>query len=131
VHAGDRTAEHSLYGVCYQGVFDRYYEVDVLQILFEPPPDAPVLGDVGNAVILVPGLGFDRRGARLGTGMGYYDRSLPAHPHLKRIGVTLDALIVDSIPTDPWDVPMEAIVTERELLIVGKAGVQSGDSSWT
>jgi 5-formyltetrahydrofolate cyclo-ligase len=99
----------------------------------EPPPDAPALpSDVAGAVIIVPGLGFDRTGARLGTGKGYYDRSLPAYGTLRRIGLAMDALVVDALPTDPWDVPMDVVVTERDLLApdaVGRRG--AGDSSWT
>jgi 5-formyltetrahydrofolate cyclo-ligase len=98
----------------------------------EPPADATALShDVAAAVVMVPGLGFDRAGARLGTGKGYYDRTLPAYGSLRRVGLAMDAMIVEAVPTDPWDVPMHVVVTERDLLVpavVGGPGI--GDFSW-
>ncbi len=95
----------------------------------EPAADATALaGDAAAAIILVPGLAFDRRGARLGTGKGYYDRALPKHPSALRIGLALEAFVVDRVPDDPWDVAMDAIATERQFLIVGpRADVHPGD----
>jgi 5-formyltetrahydrofolate cyclo-ligase len=65
-------------------------------------------------VVLVPGLGWDRRGARLGRGAGYYDRLL-ADPDRRAFacGVFFAAQEFERLPTDPWDVPLDAIVTER------------------
>ena len=63
-------------------------------------------------VILVPALAFDRQGFRLGFGGGYYDRFLPAlscSPLL--IGPAYAFQIVDSIPVEPWDRPVEMIAT--------------------
>jgi 5-formyltetrahydrofolate cyclo-ligase len=99
----------------------------------EPPASAPALAsDADAVVVVVPGLGFDRRGGRLGTGKGYYDRMLPGWPQATRIGLCLDVCLVDRLPTDPWDVPMHVVVTERELLAVDAAvGVPPGDSRWT
>jgi 5-formyltetrahydrofolate cyclo-ligase len=98
----------------------------------EPSADAPALrADVENAVAMVPGLGFDRAGARLGSGKGYYDRSLPAFGSLRRIGLAMDAMVVDALPTDPWDVPMHVVVTERDLLLPAVVGGPSaGDLQW-
>jgi 5-formyltetrahydrofolate cyclo-ligase len=72
------------------------------------------------AVILLPLLGFTRFGQRLGMGGGYYDRSLafrrqqPAPPILIGVGYGFQEL--SAIPTDPWDVALDAVATERELL---------------
>ena len=77
------------------------------------PPVDP--GDVG--VVLVPGLAFDRRGGRLGRGGGYYDRFLPSLPRdAALVGVVPEHLVVDAVPTDPHDVPMTHLVTERGVL---------------
>ena len=99
----------------------------------EPPETAPVLASSADGlIVLVPGLGFDRQGGRLGTGKGYYDRTLPGWPQATRIGLCLDASLLDRLPTDPWDVPMHVVVTERELLAVDAAvGAPPGDSRWT
>ncbi len=66
--------------------------------------------------ILVPGVAFSRAGARIGYGKGYYDRYLAAHEELFPIGICFEAQLVDVIPAEPCDRPMEQIVTERETL---------------
>ena len=73
-------------------------------------------------VVLVPLLGFDRQGTRLGAGGGYYDRSFaflrsvprPARPLL--IGVGYDFQEVDVLLPAPWDVSMDLVVTDARTL---------------
>lgn len=65
-------------------------------------------------VILMPLLGFDKHGTRLGYGGGYYDRTLAALPKRPRlIGFAFALQEVDHIPRDGHDVPLDAIVTEQ------------------
>lgn len=79
----------------------------------QPAPDAPVVPLHDVAVVLVPGLAFDRRGHRLGHGLGYYDRFLARLPDTAwRVGVVPAALVVDELPADDHDVPMTHLVTE-------------------
>jgi 5-formyltetrahydrofolate cyclo-ligase len=69
------------------------------------------------AAVLVPGQAFDERGQRLGRGAGVYDRflaSLP--PSVLRVAMSPEALIVPQLPTDPHDVPMHFVVTERRVI---------------
>ena len=75
-------------------------------------------------LILVPGVGFDRQGNRLGFGRGYYDRLLrplreePLSAETKKtllIGLAFECQLVDQLPIDPHDVAMDAIVTERAV----------------
>lgn len=83
----------------------------------------PVTDGVGGAVrvalsqvagVLVPGLGFDKQGVRLGQGQGFYDRTLQGYLGLK-IGVTCEALIVDQLPSESTDVCMDYLVTEKKI----------------
>lgn len=68
----------------------------------------------GIELALVPGLAFDVRGARLGFGMGYYDRLLGVlDQDAPRVGVAPSALIVPELPSEEHDVPMTHIVTEN------------------
>ena len=67
-------------------------------------------------IILTPLVGFDRSGARLGQGAAHYDRAFAAHPTAWRIGVAFACQEVTSLPTDPWDVPLQAIATEQEWI---------------
>ena len=64
---------------------------------------------------LIPGLGFDRKGARLGRGKGYYDRTLRKAPG-EKVALAFSEQVVDfDLPCDPWDVWMDALVTEKEV----------------
>jgi len=84
-------------------------------------PDALVAADALD-VVLVPLLGFDRRGYRLGFGGGFYDRTFrflndctrPAQPILIGIGYALQE--VAAIDAEAWDVRLDYVVTERELV---------------
>jgi 5-formyltetrahydrofolate cyclo-ligase len=65
--------------------------------------------------VLVPGLAFSARdGSRLGRGKGYYDRTLAsADAACRRIGVCFACQMRETVPHEPHDVPVQAIVTER------------------
>ena len=65
-------------------------------------------------LILVPALGVDRKGHRIGFGKGHYDRFL-AQLNPKTcitMGVVYDACLRDALPQDPWDVPLQYICTQ-------------------
>jgi len=74
-------------------------------------------------IVLMPLLAFDRQGNRLGMGGGFYDRSLAfrrSRRHWTRprlIGVAHAIQEHPSLPRQPWDVPLDAILTERELIL--------------
>ena len=84
--------------------------------VLEPAGGEPLPPEALDAVV-VPALAFDRRGFRLGQGKGYYDRFLKrlARDALT-VGFVPEALVLDELPTDPWDVPVRAIVTEAGVL---------------
>lgn len=67
---------------------------------------------------IIPGMAFTREGLRMGRGRGFYDRLLP-RLKCRRIGVCFDCQIVESLPLDPWDVPLDGVVAAID-------GVQSG-----
>jgi len=84
----------------------------------EPDADAcPVVGVAAVDAALVPGLAWDRAGHRLGRGGGYYDRLL-GHPAWRafRCGLFFAAQEVPPLPADEWDSPLDAVLTEREIL---------------
>ncbi len=65
-------------------------------------------------VVLMPLLGFDNLGTRLGYGGGYYDRTLAQMKKRPRlIGLAFAAQELRDIPREPHDVPLDAIVTEE------------------
>lgn len=71
-------------------------------------------------VILMPLVGFDKQGNRLGMGGGYYDRTLAFTQHANKkpvlIGIAHDLQEVNALPTASWDIPLDAIVTPTRIL---------------
>jgi 5-formyltetrahydrofolate cyclo-ligase len=67
-------------------------------------------------VILVPLVAFDRRCARLGQGAGHYDRALSLLDQAVTIGVAWSIQETDYVPTDPWDIPLNYMLTEKEWI---------------
>lgn len=65
--------------------------------------------------ILVPGLAFDRHGNRLGRGGGHYDRLLAQTPNALLIAPAFEDQIVDQLPTEKHDVPVDIIVTGNKF----------------
>jgi 5-formyltetrahydrofolate cyclo-ligase len=67
-------------------------------------------------LLITPGLLFDRKGYRLGYGKGYFDRFLAKLTQEKQYcqlaGAVPLALLQDSLPHDPWDIPMHFIISE-------------------
>jgi 5-formyltetrahydrofolate cyclo-ligase len=72
-------------------------------------------------VLFMPLVAFDARGNRLGMGGGFYDASLGylrhrrfwRKPHL--IGVAYEFQKVEVLPSEPWDIPLDAVLTDRAL----------------
>lgn len=73
------------------------------------PQNEPYMGDFD--LIIVPGVAFDRNGNRLGRGKGYYDRFLCHHLDVKRIGICFDFQLVDEVPSEPFDIRMDEVIT--------------------
>jgi 5-formyltetrahydrofolate cyclo-ligase len=78
----------------------------------------PVSSDetISPDLILSPLLGFDRAFNRLGQGGGDYDRAFARHPEALRIGIAWSVQQIDVLPTEPWDMPLDAVLTEREWI---------------
>jgi len=74
------------------------------------------------SLVLVPLLGFDRRGGRLGAGAGYYDRSFAflnsplRMPQPRLVGVGFSFQEIPAFAAQPWDVALDFVATERELI---------------
>ena len=67
-------------------------------------------------LVLLPGLGFDCKGRRLGQGGGFYDRFLSQDLQIMRLGIAFDLQVVDSLPYESHDVDCQAILTEKGLI---------------
>ena len=103
---------------------------DVLPVSYAPgDPVAPtgfgaMEPSAGRAVepervdaVIVPGVAFDRRGARVGYGGGYYDRFLArTRPGVPAIAIAFGLQVVEGVPEGRGDRRLDAIVTEEEVI---------------
>ncbi len=82
----------------------------------QPARNAP---QVEPDVLLVPLVAADLHRNRLGQGKGHYDRALSAlsaQKPIRAIGLAWDVQIVDRLPADSWDVPLDLVVTPTRIL---------------
>jgi 5-formyltetrahydrofolate cyclo-ligase len=78
--------------------------------LQQPPASAVVCKP---DIVLVPLVAFDSRLMRLGQGAGHYDRALSVLTNAYAVGIAWSIQQAPALPTDPWDVPLNAILTEK------------------
>ncbi|NLT12207.1 MAG: 5-formyltetrahydrofolate cyclo-ligase [Clostridiaceae bacterium] len=115
--------------VCGQQLIFRAYDPKIplcrgsLGIL-EPSDSLREISPVEMDVVLVPGVAFDIHGHRLGRGKGYYDRyfnSIPPDSRPLLVGVCHDFQLIDYVPTQSGDFPMDIVVTpDRFIDISGR-----------
>ncbi len=67
--------------------------------------------------IIVPGAVFGRNFHRIGYGKGYYDKFLPLAKNAVKIGICYDSFLKDKVEAENFDVPLDMIVTEKEVLL--------------
>jgi 5-formyltetrahydrofolate cyclo-ligase len=100
--------------------------------VLEPGPRSEAASLAQDAIVLVPGLAFDRLGGRLGRGAGYYDRALTkvrrTRTRVTLIGVAFSLQIIDRVPMTRDDVGLDGLLTEEGLtwVSVGDPGA-NGD----
>ena len=104
-------------------VAQRIHSFDELRLsefgILAPPPGEAFRGAID--VCICPGIAFSENGDRLGSGRGYYDRYLSAHPPRITIGLAFECQIVKDLPVEPHDRPMDWIITERRIIHVDRA----------
>lgn len=66
-------------------------------------------------VLFVPLVGVTPDGVRLGQGGGHYDRWLAAHPGRMAIGLAWDVQVIESLPSEPHDIALDAVVTPTRI----------------
>lgn len=90
--------------------------------ILEPKPELRSLPakqvDVKSLnLVMVPGVAFDRRGARMGHGKGYYDKLLEhARADAPLVALAFECQLFPEIPTQAHDVFMDKIITENEII---------------
>ncbi|HMP01090.1 MAG TPA: 5-formyltetrahydrofolate cyclo-ligase [Gemmatales bacterium] len=90
--------------------------------ILEPQPElrqvpAKVLQPEELDLVMVPGVAFDERLARMGHGFGYYDKLLHRlRPGVLRVALAFECQFFPEIPVQPHDIFMDAVVTESRVL---------------
>ncbi len=77
--------------------------------ILEPTADGPI-GDDKDALVLMPGLAFDRAGHRIGYGGGFYDKFLAEEPGHPTVALCYDFQVFERIETEEHDIPAELVL---------------------
>ncbi|MCM1440335.1 MAG: 5-formyltetrahydrofolate cyclo-ligase [Roseburia sp.] len=85
----------------------------------EEPQGDNIIDPESIDLIIVPGVAYDRKGGRLGRGKGFYDRLL-SETKATKIGVGYEFQLFDEIPQESHDVRMDAVITQRNTIIIRK-----------
>lgn len=75
----------------------------------EPVADEPVANDP-TALVLMPGLAFDRQGNRMGYGGGFYDKFLNQEPDHPTVALCYEFQMCEALPTEEFDVPVDLVL---------------------
>ena len=75
----------------------------------EPLGDEPVADDP-TALVLMPGLAFDKEGHRIGYGGGFYDRFLAAEPDHPTLALCYDFQMLPKVETEEFDIPVDFVI---------------------
>jgi len=67
-------------------------------------------------LIIIPGIAFDLQGNRIGYGKGYYDRLLSSRKAKYIIGLAYEAQVINEIPNNDHDIPVNIIITEKRTI---------------
>ncbi len=86
--------------------------------ILAPSATAPIPAlDATNTLCLTPALAYDKTGNRLGYGGGYYDRFFAQNPTIERIGLIPSRFLIEQIPTESTDFPVDYVLTEHDALV--------------
>ena len=75
----------------------------------EPIGDEPVAEDE-TALVLMPGMAFDREGHRIGYGGGFYDKFLAGEPEHPTVALCYDFQVLPQLETEEFDVPVDLVL---------------------
>ena len=83
--------------------------------ILEPYTDP--IDEIKDGLVIIPGVAYDKNRNRIGYGKGYYDRFLSANRNLKTMAIGFELQIEDEIPSEPFDMKPEVLITERHIYV--------------
>jgi 5,10-methenyltetrahydrofolate synthetase len=99
----------------------RDYSELIASVFDIPSPQNPVPTEPGSgSLFIVPGLGFDKCGNRVGYGAGFYDKYLCCRSRLHLIGVCFESQLEEKLPADETDIRMDSVLTEKRWILTKK-----------
>ena len=93
---------------------DSYLELqDGFRGIMEPNTRRPACD--ADALVIMPGVAFDKERNRIGYGKGYYDRFLTSHPSYQTISICFECQLVENILNEYHDIKPELLITEEKI----------------
>ena len=85
----------------------------------EPVVDKALVTDPSGCLMIVPGLAFDKDLNRIGYGKGFYDKYFQSHMDalFTKCGIAFDIQLCEKIEADPYDQPLDMLVTENSVIL--------------
>ena len=111
IRDGKKVAVPKVYG----DIMKFIYLEDLTQVeksdmgIPEPVADEPVAEDQ-TALVLMPGLAFDKEGHRIGYGGGFYDKFLMAEPNHPTVALCYDFQMYAHLDTEEFDIPVDLVL---------------------
>ena len=87
--------------------------------ILEPDERFPIVEKEAISLVIVPGVAFSKKCMRLGYGKGYYDRFLKDYKG-KKVGISFWEQIVEDLPHDRFDIPLDKIITDKIIINCNK-----------
>lgn len=96
-------------------IIDSFYDLEENKWGVMEPQDGEAISVSDFDLVIVPMVGADEEGNRIGYGKGFYDRFLQ-RVDCPKIGLTFEQNIVEELPVEPFDIPMDKIITENRII---------------
>ncbi len=104
----------------------KLFKIDNLNTDLKPGPNGILEPDIHRCkavpiecidIAIIPGVAFDEKGGRIGSGDGYYDRLIPKLPiTTRKVSLAFDSQILPQVPTESHDKYVDIIITEKRII---------------
>ncbi len=98
-----------------------FYEIQSLKDLepgyfgIQEPREGLPVADCETALLVMPGVAFDKQKHRVGYGGGFYDRFLEKHTELYKVALAFEFQLFEEVPVEPTDILPDMVITEKNI----------------